>query len=314
LAPGQLSLAGLLVGLAALALPGCSGPPVPMRAVAGTTFALAIGPDEPNAGGGTVGYGTVLFPDPQRGVLGVEFAQGGVVEALVPVKLVTRLMPDPASRAGLTGSIETPSPFGSFGLLGQVAAVIDLPHTLPEGPYDLTIRRYTDATLTALIDQGPYESAQWKDDLYVEAGDGSPHHTPFSGGWGIANYALGASHVQQIVPYPQLLLSLPSGTAAATLDIGFPDAKIDIEGAYFYRLTGHSALVEVQAVDTDTIRLHVVDPGAQDHWLALVFENVQGGYAPVLETEFTYEAGAFYDADGAPIDPGSGYDPIAEIR
>jgi len=51
-----LSAAVVSLGLAALALSGCSGGSVPMRAVAGTTFALAIGPDEPGTGGGNIGY------------------------------------------------------------------------------------------------------------------------------------------------------------------------------------------------------------------------------------------------------------------
>jgi hypothetical protein len=286
-----------------------------MRAVAGTTFALAIGPDEPTAGGGNIGFGTELFADPQRGVLGVELRSGGVLRARVPVKLVTRLMPDPASPAGLSGELATPHPvFSSVSLLGQVAALIDLPHTLPEGSYQITIRRYRDVTLTTLVDEGPIESALWSDVLYVEAGDGSPHYTPFAGGWDILNFALDAEHVRQIVPYPQLLLNLPAGTAAATLDIGFPEAKVAIAGVYVYHATQHAVTAQLEPIDSDSVRIHFVDPAAQDYRLALVFENTQSGFAPVLLGEFSYEAGSFYDLSGTLIVPAAGFDPIGQIR
>lgn len=294
-------------------LAGCAGGPVPMRAVAGTTMALAIGPDGID---GTFGYGSSSFEDSQRGVLGVEFKRGTQIESTVPVKLVTRVMPDPASPAALSGSLALPEPgIPPADILGQVAALIDLPHTLPEGSYDLTIRRYTDDSLTTLIDQGPVENPVWSEVLYIEAGDGNPHPTPFSASWipGLT-YSLQSSHVRQIVPHPQILLTLPPGTAAATLEIEYPDAKIEIKGAYVYRLTGHRALVTVEHVDESTVRVHVVDPGIHGHPVALVFDNTQSGYSPVLKSEFTYVAGAYYGVNGTPITPGGSFDPIGEIR
>jgi hypothetical protein len=295
---------------------GCAGKPVPLWAVAGTTMALAISADEPAIGGTGIGYGTTALADSQRGALGVELLRGSTTEALVPVKFVTRVMPDPASPAGLAGKVHHPNiPLtGETNILHQIVALIDLPASLPEGYYTLKVRRYQNASLATLVDQGPYDSLLWQQELYVSPGDGGQYFTPFRGAWGETDVAIPSSTLRELVPSPQLLLTLPLNTAAATIDIGFPDAKIDVEGAIQHGGAGQNSLVSYQLIDSNSVRIHWVNPTADGSSLALVFDNTQSGYQPVLPSEFTYEAGSFYDADGAPIAPGGGFNPIGQIR
>jgi hypothetical protein len=290
---------------------------VPLWAIAGTTMGLAISGDDPNVGGTGIAYGTASIPDPQRGVLGIEFWRGSTLVGRVPAKLVTRVMPDPASPAGLTGALS--APFANNKVLHQVLALIDIPASYQEGYYTLKVRRFRDATLTLpLVDEGPWDSAFWSQTLYISAGDGASYATPFHGAWGASGitppFVITAAMLREIVPDPQLLLALPSSTSAATLQIRFPDAKVEIRGAIAYRTVGQKSLVTLEPVDADTVRIHYVSPAADAVELALVFRNIQTGYQPVLPSEFVYEGGSFYDVDGAPIAPGGGFNPIGAIR
>jgi hypothetical protein len=286
-----------LSGFALLAALGCSGRPLPLQAVAGTTIGLAIS-GETNL----LAYGTADFADVQRGALGVDFMQGStVVAGPVGLRLATRLVPDTASPAGLAGSVGGATTLG----LHQAVALLDVPVSLPAPQtYTLRLRRYRDATLTTVVDEGPTESTLWT--LDVKPGDGAPHFTPFEGELG----PIDAAYIAELVPYPKLVLTLPSATAAATVQIRFPTAAVEIRGALVRRKVGQASLVTFELVDSDSVRLHYVNPAADTSALELVFANTAAIYAPVLYSQFAYESGAFYDADGAPIAPSASYSPI----
>jgi hypothetical protein len=307
------STASTLALLAAIALAGCAGSPVPMRAVAGTTFGFPISADDVNVGYG-IAYGSATFPDPQRGVLAVRFTNGATTQT-VPVKLVTRLVADPATPVAFSGMVATPHPvFTSIPATGQIVALVDIPRSLPEGTYQLAVRRYQTSALTTLIDEGPPESSLWSNVLYIEAGDGVDHFSPFKGGFDTIISNLLPPHVQQITPLPEVIVKTPPETAAATIDIGFPNAKATISHAYFYRRGTHSCVVEIESIDANTVRIHAIDPLGQGSDLSLVFKNTQSGYNPILKSEFVYEGGTFYDVDGDPILPTQGYEPISDVR
>jgi hypothetical protein len=301
----SLSLACLTAAFGAMVLSGCAGIPVPTRAIAGTTVGFAVATDDPTFGG-AMAYGSSIYPDPQRGVLGIRFAKSGTT-LTVPAKMVTRVSADKATPVALTGSMSTPiSGFPSSSALDQVLALVDIPHTLPAGTYTITVRRYktsTDMSDSNLVDQGPIDSPLWTNSIVVFAGDGADHFTPFTAGVGAASGSLTASQVQQVTPLPELLLQLPANTAAATIDITYPDAKMDIVGAYYYRLGTHTTFVSTEVVDTNTVRIHAIDPLAQGYFLSLVFKNTQTGYNPIAVGEFFDDAAAFYDGDGDPIVP-----------
>jgi hypothetical protein len=167
------------------------------------------------------------------------------------------------------------------------------------------VRRFKTAdnlTTANLVDEGPAENALWSTNvLYIEPGDGSDHFTPFTGSLFGGSVNLGPSYVQQITPHPELLLTLPSGTSAATLDIGFPQAKMAVVGAYSFHLWNNTTFVTAEPLAANVVRLHVVDPGAQGYQVSLVFKNTQTGYNPILKTEFFVEAAHYYDENGAEI-------------
>ena len=133
----------LLVGSFLVA---CSGPTTPTVAVAGTTIAIPVSGEDPNTGATSLAYGTATIPDPQRGALKVELMLGTTAVATLPVRLVSRVMPDPSSPAGISGTIQgaLPVPFTQ-----QVIALVDIPHTVPANTYTIRIERYRDATYAA---------------------------------------------------------------------------------------------------------------------------------------------------------------------
>jgi hypothetical protein len=313
----SLLLTCALAGAAVSMLAGCAGVPVPTRAVAGTTFGLAVGPDD-STFGRNFGFGSATYQDPQRGVLAVRFVKSGT-DVTVAAKVVTRVVADPATPIAISGSVSTPHPsFPSVLALGQVLALVDIPKTLPEGLYSITVRRYktaSDLSAGNLIDEGPFDSPLWSNSIYVQAGDGVDHFTPFNGSWATITTTLQPQHVQQVAPLPELILWMPSDVAAATIDITYPDAKMDVWGAYFYRLGTQTAFVQTENVDSNTVRIHVVDPLVQGFLVSLVFKNTQTGYSPILLSEFSYDGGSYYDADGELLDT-TGFNPLeqAELR
>ena len=292
---------------------GCAGRPMPTWAVAGTTLGLPVSSaSEPVP---NLGYGTGTFADRQRGALGVEFFQGTVFRDRVPLRFITRTMPDPASPAGLAGGITTPFGFQSAQIY-QAIALIDIPATtLPAGDYTLKLRRYKDANLNAadLVDEGPADYPIWA--VKILAGDGQTHYTPFQTWGGSSPFTLDDAIVSETIPLPKLGLWLPVGTAAATLQIHFPDAKIDVRGALVSQKVGQSSHVVYELVDPDSVRIHYMNPAADASALELVFETTSSSYDDrAFESEFAVEIEEYYDQDGFPLNPPAGFVRIGKIR
>src|SRR5262245_23973419 len=102
---------------------GCSGPTVPTVAVAGTTIGIPLSGDHTITNGTGLAYGVPGMPDPQRGALKIDLMSGSTFVANLPIRLVTRVMPDPSSPAALAGSINGPEGI-NVPWIQQVVAVV----------------------------------------------------------------------------------------------------------------------------------------------------------------------------------------------
>lgn len=307
-----------LVALAAMGGLACAGRPVPLVARAGTTVGLAIGGEGFAASSAWLAYGTSVVPDRQRGFLVFELRQGSTVVATLPTRLVTKLQPDSASEAGLTGSAPTNS--GSpYPFLQQAMALVDIPSNVPPGTYRIYVRRSTAASGGSFVTPDPLDSTLYS--LEVIGPQNDVDFTPFDHEEGILGvFAASPAQLQSVVPKPKLLLNLPQDSvgfpAAASLELAFDPSRIDPWGGILNSPTRPGVLITLELSAPNRVRLHYVNPAADGAQLALVFEVVDRGiaYDPVSETaHFFLLSQQYYDADGNPMSVGS-FNPIVGIR
>jgi|GEM_PF-5566536 len=307
----------LIVG-AALVL-ACSGRPVPLVARAGTTIGLAIGP-ETQIGGADAGlaFGTNVVSDRQRGFLVFELRQGSTVVATLPTRFVTRVVPDPASEAGLTGLVPANNGVPLAMPLAQALAMVDIPRTVPTGTYRIYVARSSAPSGSPISGPNPADSPLYE--IEILGPQSNDRFTPFDHDEFLEVFAATPEQLQSITPKPKLLLNLPNGQtglpAAATLEIQFDGTRVDVRGAVMNVPARSGALLTTSLVASNRARVHYVNPLADGQQLALVFEVLDRGaaYDPVSETtHFTVVSQDYYDALGVPMAVGS-FNPKGGIR
>ncbi len=304
----------------------CGSAPVPMVAKSGTSFALAIG------GEGDVtehiGYGSDFVGlNDQRGKLVFTLSDETSTYEL-GTRLVTRTVPDPASRAGLDGLWGVP--LGGFVRMHQVLAVVDIPCEVLSGHYDISafnrvqVGPDTFETLatSALTENELRHIHVERDEDCVEA------FTELAGSqYGIGSDVFSDEVLEGItatLPLPKLLVRLPvfgngvGPPAAATIELSYPVEKATIEGVFVDDIAGHRIFADYELEPPDRLRIHYVNPHPESQLvLAVVFQQRDPHWEHVVDpSDFTWHAAtsSFYTLDGEPVSVPWNYDPIGPIR
>jgi hypothetical protein len=298
----------LLLALGSVISIGCYGRPAPQVVRAGTTLAFGMGMESQ-----PIGYGTLDIPDPQRGYTQFRLYRNdsnnwGTFVANLKTRLVTRGAADPASQGVIEG-IQDPFGFGgTVQAMFQVIAIVDIPANVASGTYRIKSFRYRDPEFTTALDNGPGDSNQHEIEIITSTEE---DFTAFVG-----TTASAAS----IVPWPKLILNFPTipdapWPAAATIRLTVP-SRINVRGVSMNESVGNGAFVTFSSPSTNVVEIHYANPESESGALSLVFdlESWSGDYDPVATSEFAYQSGSFYDADGNPLIPPANYNPVGQIR
>lgn len=277
----KLARRTFIVCVIAGALAACSAPPAPLAARRGATISIALA-GELVAGNDAVGFGgDVLATNPvstgpvpqyddQRGELVLALRVPGTSTTYsCKTRFVTRIAPDPASRAAIRGAIGVPQGFEALATaagLGEVVALVDLPNAasgITPGSYELVVsrRRRTGASSWETLPSVGYPaSATYR--IEILAGDEAPSGLSVDGGLGNTDARDG---LRSLYPYPKLVLALPAGSAfggatappaAARIVLSYPAAKITVQSVLEEQHGGRGSIVS-WAADEPTGRLTV---------------------------------------------------------
>lgn len=281
------AIAGSLVAI------GCGSKPIPLFAVAGTTFTIAIPEGFPT------GYGTrlasnpdqspppsydpnSLAEDPQRGELFFDlYTTTGTFVRHLPLAYITRVNMSPQSRSASAGSM--------LYERGQALAFVNIPYQVAAGSYHIRVIRHRrvptspntyEQAPTPLTNFGGWPIAPyygWGDDsvpsgttsypsriqITIVAGDGQNHFTPLRG-WaevppdGVL-WADVSADLAGLTPYPEFDLLVPQAgspfqkPAAWEAELTYPREMLRIRGVELRHPTRSSAIVRWQAEDPASI-------------------------------------------------------------
>jgi hypothetical protein len=293
-----------LAAVALCAAIGCTSEPVPLSAQAGSTVGLGV-TRELVAGVLGIGYGGALLRqngvfDDQRGELVfllVDPATQEVVQELVTV-LVTRV------RADRAANLARQAPPFSSTVQSQVVALVEIPPETTPGTYDVkvSLRRRSAASQT-----DPSEFPQlgiffFQQQLTVLPADvdgvvGAPT-SPLDAITGID----ATGDVPGLYPFPKLLVSLPSGSAAARLVIAYPVAKVEVQDVFADGQAETGLLLSwSNDVVAGQLRIDVVDPTASVRTLAIAFDLTDPFAAGIASpADFSLIASNVYGSNGQP--------------
>jgi hypothetical protein len=310
---------GAPLGILALALAACGSQPVGLTAQAGSTFGLAITGEVAEGdklGFGAVYAGTPLYDDQRGELLFVLRTPGGGSEYPLQTRLVTRVFPDPASDAGLTGSLDSGWAFG----IAQPLALIDVPASVPPATYDIEVRRRrrTSPTGWETFPTGsgsPFDQPRQITVLPASSNGVTGAPTPFEGMLGPSTNPDTAAYAPTLYPHPKLVVNLGAPPpAAARLRVDYPQAKMQVQGVIEEQHYGRSSII---AYDDDPqsgeLTIDFVDPTASVERLAIVFEPIDpfGAGRVSAPSDFGLLAGSqLYDADGNAIATSVTFGPI----
>lgn len=295
---------GALFVLAALLCMACSARPIGLAGQRNSTILIPVGVDSPSNQIGYHAYLTlpVQNNDMQRGQLvfyligsdpstldqdcvcpGTQppgpcydsFANASCTRFELTTRLVTRILPDPASAAGIANVLYYSTP-----LVGQVLAVADIPNqaALIPGSYKLLVRHRpvlgdpSSETPALVYWTYPLDLREF----VVLPGVGEP--TPYQGLGGFGTTYDLTQPLRELIPYPelQLLMALDvwpySGyPAAAEVELSYPD-NVVILNVYEAANLGRSSLVRwSDDSGARRVKIHFVNPDQDIYGLNVVF-------------------------------------------
>ncbi len=308
----------LVLVAAALLATACSFRPIPLVAQAGTTIVLPLAGE--TLLGGYVGYESELTRrhgvyDDQRGglefVLVDDLAAPASPHALV-TRLVTRVQPDPATRAAIADG-------RTLHDFTQILALVDIPVSVPGGDYYVSIRR----TRRSSASGGPGEALSplptQPTALRVlpaeRDGGGAPvaRFTPLEAIVAGRPFGDAERDALGLYPLPKVVVELGAlDVAAASLEIGLPPAKLAVRSVFEEQHTGRGSIVRWRLADPGTLRIELVDPGRSARALAIAFELLDPfGVGRVEPADFAVRSVRLYDERGAWIPGGAA---VGEVR
>lgn len=293
-----------LLGIGAAAALSCSGASVPLSAQKGSTILIPIGgiADED---AGTIGFGSQVYEDRQRGAL--VFKLGGPTGPELVTRVVTALSGPLASQHGIA------SPFGFNTDL--IVAMIDIPDTpaITEGSHGLTIVR----RLGGVDHPGPVYDGQISIlPAMVPAGTqtivGTP--TPFE--------AIGvdiSTVVRNAVPDPQAIFAVTGAPAvhAVEMEITFPTSLVTIRDVTEAVLSGgsgyydgvsesHRAHAWWKTLSAGRIAVGMLSPDRPLRGLSVVFALKAAATEPVAPSVFAISNVRAYGVNGDAVSPSWG--------
>lgn len=301
---------GLPLGALVLALAACGSQPVGLTAQAGSTFGLAITGEVTEGhklGFGATYDGTPLYDDQRGELLFLLKTPGGGPEYELQTRLVTRVLPDPASNAGLGNLVAGAAIYG----IGQPVALIDIPASVPPATYEIEVRRRRRTGPTTWLTFLPGAASPFNQSreltvlpANVNGVQGAP--TPFEGMLGVSTNTNTAVFAPDLYPHPKVVVKLgATPPAAARLRIDYPQAKMVVLGVIEEQHYGRSSIV---AYDDDPqngeLTVDFVDPTASVERLAIVFDPIDpfGAGRVSVPGDFSLLTGSqLYDTDGNPI-------------
>ena len=275
----------------------CRGETIPKQVMAGSTFVAPLNV------GSLLGYGAQLGSQGTDGLLTSDSQRGNVRFVLCPntacsparpllTRYLTRVFPDPGSRAGLSGDLSLVGSAQSGIITGQPLGIFDVPLNTPAGMYTLRYLRSggeqgdvsTDVQQLRVV---PGTSEQFTD-LTTE----------------LALQLDVSDSLRDLVPLPQLVLELINKAsdrpAAAVLTLRHP-ARIRVEGAFEHGSLGQGSIVGVSpGPQPNTVSLTLIDPKRKTFALALAF-SLNAGAQPVTSADFAIESQRLYDANGVAL-------------
>jgi hypothetical protein len=303
-----------MLTLLAAAVLACQGPTAPRVVEQGGTLTIPLtgdpnfgAPLDPNA---RIAFGGRDFSDPQRGelVFTLVDSSGSPVGELV-TRLTTAVQTHHAAplstRAGLSilGGVLAAFPGTEY------VSIVDVPDDAPLGSWMLSItRRVGSGTSAATYPFGQYRYPI----TIVSRTTPTPMPTPFQSllctGSSCTNWSFDLATMADIVPRPEIRISLAPAVWSADVSVRFPDASMIVRDAVEVpsSLPNHAALV------WHTLSAGQVAPGVREvvvsaagqrrelGTLSVVFE-LKPGAAPITLEDLQVEVPKAADADGSPV-------------
>jgi hypothetical protein len=278
---------------------GCGSEPFPLAAQAGSTIAIPVVGEKTANTNHPIGYGGTMLQqagiyDDQRGELVFKLTGGGFVHTLI-TRFVTRLAPDPATQVAIDNAVDDPS----AALLGlaQVLALVDIPMSVGEGDYTMTIsrcRRTSSGGACLPLTPDVYYSRPFT----VLPGIGTP--TPMSGF--VGGFSADTSTAMMgLYPFPKVPITfIEPEPAAAHLVVNYPKTKVEVQSVFEDNHQGRGSIV-AWADDpvAGQVTIDFVDPDASVGSLAIAFKLIDPfGAGRVLNGDFSITSAQLYDADG----------------
>lgn len=297
----------MLVLLAlALLLAACSFRPIPLVAQAGTTIVVPLAGEALH--GAYVGYESEVtrtrgLYDDQRG--GLEFALVDDLAAptrshALLTRLVTRVQPDPATPAAIANG-------RTLHDFTQILALVDVPVSVPSGDFYLSVRRKRRSAAQGGVDEPlpalPPQLSRLRVLPAERDASGAPvaRFTPLEAIVAGRPFGDAESDALGVYPLPKVLVELGAlDIAAASLELGFPPAKLVVRSVFEEQHSGRGSVVRWHLVGPDTLRIQLVDPDASVRSLAVAFEPLDPfGVGRVEPADFQVRSTRLYDERGA---------------
>jgi hypothetical protein len=297
----------------------CTFRPVPLVAQAGTTILVPVAGEALQ--GRWIGYESDAsraagIHDDQRGGIVISLVDDPIAPAqehLLVTRLVTRAVPDPATFAALGNGRDLHG-------LAQVVAVVDIPETTPAGDYVLVVRRLRRVAATGAEEEELQSIVQSFPALRVLPAEPDPttgapraRFTPAEALFAGRPFADAADQLYKLFPFPKAVLDLGTpGVAAATVELGFPPAKLSVLSVFEEGHAGQGSVVRWSEPAPGELRIDLVDPDASVPALGIAFEPLDpfaSGRATVADFQVTRVRA--YDRSGRSLESGAA---VTEIR
>jgi hypothetical protein len=315
--------------LLALVLAACtgSGRPIGLAAQRNSTIFIPVGSEIPEH---RLGYdGDISLPDfnrdHQRGKLLFylirweastnptnpwcgdgydDFTEGSCHRFQLTTRVVVRVLPDPASNAGILNNLDGNS------LVGEALAAVDIPNdpAITPGAYGLFVRRHMHVLPGGGSDPNdpnvPKETPALFGDLETPTKfgiftilDGVGQPTP-SDGLSPAGSSSVFYQLQDLVPYPSVILNFAAPgfmdtrtPAAAEIELTYPKTKVQILSVFEWLNLGRKTLIRWSDDPVaGKVKIHFVDPDRSVYGLQVAFRLINPtGLGRVKAADFSLQ-------------------------
>jgi len=303
------------LSILALATMACQGPTAPSAVQAGASLVIPVegelGVVSPTP---LIGYGGTEYEDRQRGTLVFQLTDpstGAVQHYADPpyeqIELVTRVTtavhPHLASDMG-TSHGNTPE-----GI--QIASLVDVPERVPPGRYGVRILRRLTGQSDVLLSE--YQAGGTRQTITVlphevQAGPvlSTGTSTPFMAFEFCPSCLLFPTdpYIPTMIPHPQAQIGVGSNVYAVELEVGFPQAAIDVLDVAESGPTvaNHRPTVWYDDLGNGRLRISAAGGTQPIESLAIVFD-LKTGASPIATADFDVDVIKATNSSGATVSP-----------